>query len=69
MNAITNASKQGVDEPCDICVYDVRKCFDKLMSECISDSFKDGLPNDKICLIYYSNNKNKNCYLDSTWND
>ena len=56
MNAIMNASKQGVDEPCDICVYDVRKCFDKLwMSECINDLFEAGLTSDKLCLIYYSN--------------
>ena len=51
-----NASKQGFDDPCDICVYDVRKCFDKLwMEECINDLFEAGLTNDKLCLIYHSN--------------
>ena len=56
MNAIMNGSKQGVDKPCDICVYDVRKCFDKLwMSECKNDLFEAGLTNDKLRLIYHSN--------------
>ena len=26
MNAIMNSSKHGVDDPCNICVYVVRKC-------------------------------------------
>ena len=34
INAVTNSSKNGTDNPCDICVYDVRICFDTLwMSE------------------------------------
>ena len=56
MNAISNASKQGVEESCDICVYDVRKCFDTLwMEECINDMYEAGLTSDKLCLLYYSN--------------
>ena len=56
MNAIMNSSKRGTDQACDICVYDVRKCFDSLwMSECINNLFEARLDNDKLCLIYYSN--------------
>ena len=56
MNAIMNGSRQGIEKACDICVYDVKKCFDKLwMSECINYLYEAGLTNDKLCLIYYSN--------------
>ena len=56
MNAIMNNSKRGNGEPCDICVYDIRKCFDSLwMHECINDLYENGLTNDKLCMIYYSN--------------
>ena len=56
INAIMNSSKRGSDEPCDICVYDVRKCFDSLwLSECVNDLYESGLQNDKLCLLYYSN--------------
>ena len=45
-----------MDEACDICVYDIRKCFDSLwMHECINDLYENGLTNDKLCMIYYSN--------------
>ena len=55
-NAIMNSSKKGNADACDICVYDVRKCFDSLwMSECMNDLFEAGLTNDKLCLLYYSN--------------
>ena len=30
MNAVMNACKRGEDSPCDINVYDVKKCFDSL---------------------------------------
>ena len=56
MNVIMNGRRQGIEKACDICVYDVKKCFDKLwMSECINDLYEAGLTNDKLCLIYYSN--------------
>ena len=55
MNAIMNSSKKGIDQPCDICVYDVRKCFDSLwLEECINDLFEAGLTNDKLCLPWTS---------------
>ena len=54
--AIMNNSKRGNGESCDICVYDIKKCFDSLwMHECINDLFENGLTNDKLCMIYYSN--------------
>ena len=56
VNAIMNSSKRGVDEACDVCVYDIRKCFDNLwLSECINDLYEAGFQNDKLCLLYYSN--------------
>jgi exonuclease III len=56
MNAIMNSSKKGTDSPCDICVYDVRKCFDSLwLEECINDLYEAGLTNDKLCILYYQN--------------
>ena len=56
MNAIMNLSKKGIDKPCDICVYDIYKCFDSLwLEECNNDLFEAGLTNDKLCLLYYQN--------------
>ena len=56
VNAIMNSSKKGTDSPCDICAYDVKKCFDcSWLSECINDLFEAGLVNDKLCLLYYQN--------------
>jgi hypothetical protein len=56
INAISNSCKQGVDEPCDINVYDVKKCFDSLwLQECINDLYESGLTNDKLCLLYHEN--------------
>ena len=56
INAIMNSSKKGDDEACDVCVYDVRKCFDSLwMFECINDLYESGLKNNKLCLIFHSN--------------
>ena len=41
MNAVMNASRGGSDSPCDINVYDVKKCFDSLwLSECINDLYE-----------------------------
>ena len=40
MNAVMNSSKRGTDEACDICVYDVPKCFDTLwLSECVNNIY------------------------------
>ena len=56
INAITNSSKQNINEATDINVYDVMKCFDSLwLSECINDLYETGLTNDKLVLLYESN--------------
>ena len=56
INAISNSCKQNPNEPTDINVYDVFKCFDSLwLSECINDLYDTGLTNDKLVLIYNSN--------------
>ena len=56
INAITNSSRQNISEDTDINVYDVMKCFDSLwLSECINDLYETGLTNDKLVLLYESN--------------
>ena len=56
INAVMNSSNKGTDQPCDICVYNVRKCFNTLwMSECINYLYESGLTNDKLCLLYFTN--------------
>ena len=56
MNSVMNSSRKGIDSPCDICVYDVRKCFDSLwLAECVNDLFEAGLTNNKLCILYYQN--------------
>ena len=55
INAITNSSKQN-KEATDINIYDVFKCFDSLwLSECVNDLYETGLTNDKLVLLYESN--------------
>jgi hypothetical protein len=56
INAISNSCKQNPNEPTDLNVYDVFKCFDSLwLSECINDLYDTGLTNDKLVLIHNSN--------------
>ena len=56
INAITNSSKQNKNEATDINVFDVIKCFDSLwLSECINNLYESGLRNDKLVLLYESN--------------
>ena len=56
INAIANSSKQNTNDATDINVYDVMKCFDSLwLSECINDLYETGLKNDKLVLLYESN--------------
>ena len=52
VNAIMNSSKRGVDEACDVCVYNIRKCFDSLwLSECINNLYEVGFKT--TCSAYY----------------
>ena len=56
INAITNEAKQKNGRPCDVCTYDVRKCFDCLwLFECINDIWEAGLQNDKLNLLFLAN--------------
>ena len=53
LNAIINSVKRGKEEPCDITVNDVEKCFDSLwVQECINTLFEYGLTNDKLVLLF-----------------
>ena len=56
INAITNSVVNGCEEPIDIQVFDVEKCFDALwVEECINDLYESGLRNDKLSLLYLEN--------------
>jgi hypothetical protein len=52
MNSVVN----GKEEPVDIQIFDIEKCFDALwVEECINDVFEAGLVNDKLPLLYLEN--------------
>ena len=54
--AICNSVINGKEDDIDVQVFDVKKCFDALwMDECINDVYDDGFNNDKLPLIYLSN--------------
>ena len=56
LNAIQNATKKKTEDPIDICVYDVKKCFDSMWAkEAINDAFDLGFQNDKLPLVYLAN--------------
>ena len=56
LNAITNSVVNGTEDPVDIQLFDVEKCFDALwVEECINDIFEAGLDNDKLNLLYIEN--------------
>ena len=56
LNAITNSVVNGKEDPVDIQLFDVEKCFDALcVEECINDIFEAGLDNDKLNLLYIEN--------------
>ena len=53
INAITNSVKNGAEEPCDVQVFDVEKCFDSLwVQECVNTLYENGFKNDKLVLLY-----------------
>ena len=58
LNAITNSVVNGKEDPVDIQLFDVEKCFDALwVEECINDVYKAGLKNDKLVLLYLENQR------------
>ena len=56
VNAVINSITKGNQEPVDIQLFDVEKCFDALwMEECINDIYEAGLNNDKLPLLFLGN--------------
>ena len=56
LNAITNSIINGNEDPVDIQLFDIEKCFDTLwVEECMNDLFDSGLQNDKLPLLYMEN--------------
>jgi hypothetical protein len=48
--------QKKTEDPIDICVYDVKKCFDSMWAkEAINDAFDLGFQNDKLPLVYLAN--------------
>ena len=53
LNAIQNSMKRKSEDPVDIAIYDVMKCFDTLWAhEAINDAFDIGFQNDKLPLVF-----------------
>ena len=60
VNAITNSVINGNEDPIDVQVFDVEKCFDSLwLQECINDLYDAGLNNDKLPLLFLENQNAK----------
>ena len=56
LNAITNSVINGNEEPIDVQVFDIEKCFDALwVEECITDPYEAGLNNDKLNILFLEN--------------
>ena len=57
LDAIINSVKKGKEDPVDITVTDVEKCFDSLWAqECINTLYEYGLKYDKLVLLYEETN-------------
>ena len=56
LNAITNSIINGNEDPIDIQLFDIEKCFDTLwVEDCVNDLFESGLQNDKLPLLFMEN--------------
>jgi hypothetical protein len=56
LNATLNATKRKTEDPIDIGVYDVQKCFDTMWaSEALNDAYELGFTNDKLLLVHLTN--------------
>ena len=61
VNGVINAVINGDDDPIDVELFDVKKCFDTLwMKECLNDLYEAGLTSSNLNLIYEGN---KECFL------
>ena len=57
MNSVIN----GNEDPVDVQVFDIEKCFDALWTqECINDLFDAGMTNDKLPLLFLES-RNAQC--------
>ena len=57
MNAILNSQGKENEDPLDLQIYDIEKCFDKLwLHEVINCLYESGLRNDKLPLLFLENN-------------
>ena len=56
LNSTLNATKRKTEDPIDIGVYDVQKCFDTMWaSEALNDAYELGFTNDKLPLLHLTN--------------
>ena len=56
LNVITNSVMNRKEEPLDIQVFDIEKCFDALwVEECTNDIFETDFDNDKLPLLFIEN--------------
>ena len=56
LNAIINSINKGNEDPVDVQVYDVEKCFDSLwLHEVVNSLFEAGFQNDKLPLLFMEN--------------
>ena len=61
VNGVINAVINGNDEPIDVELYDIKKCFDSLwMKECLNDLYEAGLNSSNLNLLYEGN---KECLM------
>ena len=56
LNAVMNSVVNGKEDPVDVQVFDVEKCFDALwVEECINDLYDRGFDNDKLPILFLEN--------------
>ena len=57
---LSNSVVNGQEDPIDVQVFDVEKCFDALwLQECINDLYEAGLNNDKLPPLFLENRNAK----------
>ena len=56
LNAVLNSTKRNTEDPVDLGVYDVQKCFDTMWAqEALNDAYDLGFQNDKLPLVHLAN--------------
>ena len=60
VNGVINEVIQDKTKAIDIQIVDYKQCFDSMwLEDCINDLFEAGIVDDKLALIYKSNESNK----------